>query len=178
LVLPAYDDLLQRSLFYRSWDGLEWELLGAIATAPAGIQPSVAQLSDGRLVSVMRNTDKGWLWAMASQDGGQSWSVPQDGGFANPNSPAAILGLASGSLLLVYNDSSTDRVRLTAALSADGGATWPCRRLLTEEGEHCSYPSVVQDADGQIQVLFSVGRERIDHITCNEAWIVQGGSAP
>ncbi len=174
LLLPAYDDLLQRSLMYASADGRQWTLLGAIATTPPAIQPSVAVLPEGRFVAVMRNTEKGWLWVMGSSDGGRTWSEPQDSGFPNPASPAAIVQLAGGNLLLVYNDSPAERVRLTAALSADGGATWPCRRLLVDGTENCSYPSVIQTSDGLVHILFSVGRKRIDHIACNEAWIIQG----
>lgn len=174
LLLPAYDDLLQRSLFYQSPDGVDWVLMGSVSAHPPAIQPSVTVLPDGRLLAVMRNVDKGWLWVMASDDDGQTWSAPQDSGFDNPASPAAILRLASGNLLLVFNDDPTERIRLTATLSADGGATWPVRRVLADGPEKCSYPSVVQTSDGLIQIVFSAGRERIDHIACNEAWITQG----
>lgn len=173
LLLPAYDDLIQRALFYTSQDGAEWDLLGAVWTSPAAIQPSVAVLPDGRLLAVMRNTDGGWLWGMGSENAGLSWSAPRDSGFANPGSPAALLQLASGNLLLVYNDSPTDRLNFTAALSADHGATWPCRRTLTDADESCSYPAVCQSSDGLIHILFSAARQRIDHISCNEAWITQ-----
>lgn len=173
LLLPAYDDLLQRCLFYSSSDGLEWALLGAVSSNPPAIQPSVAVLPDGRVLSVMRNTQGGWLWVSASQDGGRTWTAPQDSRFPNPVSPAGLLQLRGGNLLLVYNDSPDERVNLTAALSADGGVTWPRRRVLVGSDERTSYPSLVEAPDRTIHLLFTVGRERIDHIAFNEAWVAQ-----
>jgi len=171
LLLPAYDDLFQASLFYTSEDGRQWWLMGRVSTSPANIQPSVAALPDGRLIAVMRNTASGWLWVMASEDGGESWTAPVDSGFPNPGSPASLLQLSGGGLLLVFNDSPVDRAPLSAALSYDGGVTWPYRRILLDGDSSYSYPAVVQGPGGAIHILCSLGRERIEHITCNEAWL-------
>jgi predicted neuraminidase len=179
LLLPAYNDLIPQAEFYVSADGVNWELSGSVCADPAGIQPSVAVRDDGSLVAVMRNAGGGgWLWAMGSWDSGRSWSPPEDAGFPNPGSPAAIVTLASGNLLLVFNDSPDDRVPLTAALSADGGVSWPVKRNLVEGEGLYSYPSVVQTADGLIHVVFSVERARIDHIAFNEAWVTQSVDLP
>lgn len=177
LLLPAYDDLLQRPMFYRSVDGLDWELLGVMNVSPSAIQPSVVLRPDGRLLGVLRNRGGGWLWVSSSADGGLSWSPPEDGGFANPDSPAALCQLDDGNLVLVFNDSSDERIRLTAAMSGDGGATWPHRRGIAEEWENGSYPSITSTPDGLVHVVFSAGRERIDHVSFNEAWLVEGVQA-
>lgn len=177
LLLPAYDDLLQRPLFYRSQDGLAWDVLGVMNVSPAAIQPSVVVRPDGRLLCVMRNRGRGWLWAADSSDGGLTWSSPRDGGFPNPDSAAALCQLDNGHLVLVFNDSAVERVGLSAALSGDGGATWPYLRRIVDDGEYCSYPAVSQTPDGLVHVLFSVGRERIDHVGFNEAWLADGSPA-
>lgn len=171
LLLPAYDDLFSRSLFFRSADGWTWECLGEVSTAPPNIQPSVAQLPDGRLLAVMRNSGGGWLWVMGSDDSGWNWSPPTDSGFANPGSAACILVLASGNLLLVFNDSPAERVPLSVAMSADGGMTWPVRKVIAQGTSTYSYPSVVQAPDGMIHVVYSLGRDRIEHVTFSEAWL-------
>lgn len=178
LLLPAYDDLLHRSLFFESQDGDAWELRSAIACGAPDhcIQPSVVRLADGRLLAVMRNSGGGWLWVTASDDDGRRWSVPQDGGFPNPASPAALSMLASGNLLLVFNDGSAGRNRLSVALSGDEGTTWPHRRVLVEGDSSYSYPSVAQTPDGLIHMLYSNGRETIQHVTLNEAWVVDDTS--
>jgi predicted neuraminidase len=176
LLLPAYDDLLQRALFFASADGNDWTLRSALATAPPFrcIQPSVVELGGGRLLAIMRNTGRGWLWVTASDDGGLTWASPRDSGFPNPASATALLRLAGGHLILIYNDSNTDRHPLSITISGDEGVTWyPPRALVDGDGAY-AYPAAVQTPDGLIQIVYSHNRERIGHITLNEAWIVAG----
>jgi len=174
LLLPAYDDLLSRSLFFASPDGGEWTLLSAISTAAPYqcVQPSVVRLEGGRLLAVMRNTGGEWLWVTASADDGLSWSPPQDSGFANPGSSACLLRLATGRLALILNDSPTERRPLSVALSGDEGRTWSAPKRLAEGDSTYSYPAAIQSPDGLIHVLYSRARESIEHVAFNEAWIV------
>lgn len=173
LLLPAYDDLLLRSLFFVSTDGLSWTLRSAVATdAPFNnLQPSVARLDSGRLLAVMRNSGREFLWAMASDDGGRSWSPPLNAGFANPASPACLLKLASGRLLMIFNDNASLRRSLSASLSADDGRSWIAPRILADgEGDY-AYPAAIQTGDGLIHVVYSNNRANIAHVVVNEAWI-------
>jgi predicted neuraminidase len=173
LLLPAYDDLWQRSLFFTSADGQSWDLLSSVVTnqAHAAIQPSVVELADGRLLSVMRNGGSDWLWVTASDDGGASWSPPLDSGFPNPASPAALSRLSSGNLLLVLNDSNAARTPLAASLSVDDGQTWTSPRALVEGAGDYAYPSVAQDSSGTIHIVYSHDRAYIGHLALNEAWV-------
>jgi predicted neuraminidase len=175
LLLPAYSDLILSSLFYSSPDGRSWTLRSAVATSPpfSSIQPSLARLNDGRLLCVMRNTGAGWLWATASRTDGRSWSQPVDSRFPNPESPAALLTLASGNLVLVFNDSRIDRKPLSIAISGDEGVTWPAKRVIANGDleEYC-YPCAVQTPDGLIHIVYSHNRESIRHIILNESWIL------
>ncbi len=174
LLLPAYDDLLQRSLFFVSTDGESWAWRSALAADPthANLQPSVVTLDDGRLLAVMRNAGRGWLWVTASDDGGRSWASPADSGFPNPASPAELLRLASGNLVLIFNDSDAVRRPLSVSISADDGVTWHPPRVLVDGEGNYAYASAVQTGDGLIHVVYSHDREWIGHITLNEAWIV------
>ena len=173
LLLPAYDDLIPRSLFYTSADGGDWTLRSVLAADAgyANIQPSVVALADGRLLSVMRNTGHGWLWVAASDDAGRTWTTLADGGFPNPASPAVLLRLTNGHLALVYNDSNTDRHPLSITASADDGATWYPARILVDGDGAYAYPAMIQTPDGLIHIVYSHDRQRIQHITLNEAWI-------
>ena len=60
-----------------------------------------------------------------STDGGWTWSEGRDSAFPNPNAAVDFLKLASGNLLLVFNDSMTSRTPLVAALSTDGDRDVP-----------------------------------------------------
>lgn len=173
LLLPAYSDLLPRSLFFASADGDNWTLRGELTTGPvhANLQPSLAALADGRLLTVMRDGGGGWLWIAQSMDHGRSWKASADSGFPNPDSPAALLSLASGNLILIFNDSATLRRPLAVAISADEGVTWhPPRVLVDGDGEY-AYPSAVQTPDGLIHVVYSHDRQRIGCVAFNEAWL-------
>lgn len=175
LLLPAYDDLLPRSLFFTSPDGEDWTLQTAVYTAAPhyNIQPSVVRVGGGRLLAVMRNAGQGWLWVSASDDDGQTWSPPQNSGFPNPGSAAVILTLSNGHLVLIFNDSPTERRPLSVASSADEGRTWSAPRVLADGEEHYSYPAAVQTPDGLIHVLYSLNRRLIRHATISESWIVE-----
>ena len=173
LLLPAYDDLLLRSLFFASGDGFSWALRSHVTTDQphANLQPSMARLASGRLLAVMRNTGQEFLWAMASDDSGRTWSPPINAAFANPASPAALLMLQSGRLLLIFNDSATQRRPLSATLSDDEGQTWLSPRVVMDGQGDFAYPAAVQTGDGLIHIVYSNNRANIGHVTINEAWL-------
>lgn len=174
LLLPAYDDLRQRALFFASDDdGASWALRAAVATGRPErcIQPSLAALPGGRLLAVLRNTGGGWLWVTASDDGGRTWALPADSGLPNPGSPAVLLPLAGGGLVLVFNDSATARRPLSIAISGDGGRSWHPPRVLVDGAGEYAYPAAVQTPDGLIHVLYSHDRARIEHTTASAAWV-------
>ena len=84
-----------------------------------------SKISPGRLIAYSRRgggygpTTDGWMVRAESTDGGWTWSEGRDSTFQNPNAAVDFLKLASGSLLLVFNDSMTQRTPLVAALSTD-----------------------------------------------------------
>ncbi|MBK9127050.1 MAG: exo-alpha-sialidase [Phycisphaerales bacterium] len=174
LLLPAYSDLVTRSLFLVSADdGASWTLRSTLYTPPPFecLQPSVARLPGGRLLTVMRNRGQSFLWVAVSDDEGHTWTPPQDAGFDNPGSPAALLRLASGALLLVLNDDPVSRRTLSATLSRDDGRTWtPPRVIVTGAGAY-SYPALAEGADGLVHLVYSHERQRIEHVELNAAWV-------
>lgn len=172
LLLPAYDEISSKSIFFTSTDGTNWNQLSSAASNPGNTEPSFVQLSTGRLICVMRNEGQGWLWVTASDDNGKSWTEPKDSGFLNPASATQIIRLTNGHLVLIYNDSSTERRPLSIALSADEGRTWPYRKILKDGTDTYSYPFAVQAHDGIIHILYSLNRDKIMHIAVNEAWII------
>jgi predicted neuraminidase len=88
----------------------------------------------------------------------------------NPNSAVDLLKLRSGNLLLVFNDSMSDRTPLVAALSSDGGRTWPHRLTVAGGRGSFAYPSAVEAPGGVIHLVFtSDERTVVRYATFTEA---------
>ena len=109
-------------------------------------EPGVVELADGKVFSWAR-TDLGSQWGCVSTNGGLSWPPPAATSLQSPLSPASLKRLpGSADLLAVFNDHSGvfpfpkgKRTPLVAAISSDGGLTWPRRRVLEDdpEGRYC-----------------------------------------
>jgi predicted neuraminidase len=107
--------------------------------------------------------------------------------------------LRDGSLVIAFDNNSSGVTRdktgvsarkpLSIALSQDGGETWPWVRDI-ETGnpagqqkkvqdwthEEYSYPSLLQDANGKINVAYTYSREAIKVVRFDEEWIKQGNT--
>jgi hypothetical protein len=182
-------------LWYSVDEGLTWTTPGG---SIGGIHAGVAELKDGRLLAFGRG-EGGQMPMSISNDGGKTFTVtpgefPEVGGGQRP----VLIRLREGPLLLAaFADTgipitdSSGRTRtvygLYAAVSKNEGATWPYRRLVTDDGpgravectggglfclsrrsaEYRGYLSVCQSADGLIHLISS--RE---HYTFNYRWLV------
>jgi predicted neuraminidase len=158
----------------------EWVASGIIKSPKGNLQPGIVQVTDNRLIAYCRRagdynpTTKGWLVYSESNDGGHTWSEGIDSAFPNPNAAIDLKKLANSHILLVYNDSMSDRTPLTAAISTDGGKTFPHRRNIAEGEGAFSYPTAIEASDGKIHVIFtSDARTTIRHAVFDEAWILE-----
>ena len=113
----------------------------------SGLQePGVVELAGGHVFSWAR-TDLGAQWGCVSTDAGLSWPPFTATSLKSPLSPASIKRLpSSADLLAVFNDHSGvfpfprgKRTPLVAAISSDGGSTWPLRKVLEDDpnGRYC-----------------------------------------
>jgi predicted neuraminidase len=159
-----------------------WTETGRIRSAKGNIQPAVVELEPGHLVAYCRRgggygpTTDGYMVRAESRDGGATWTEGRDSAFPNPNAALEFLKLASGSLLLVYNDSMFQRTPLTAALSTDGDKSYPFRRNIAEGRNSFAYPTGFQGADGLIHIVYtSDQRTVINHAVFSEGWVKAGG---
>jgi predicted neuraminidase len=173
LLLPLYDEREWASFF--AWsrdDGLTWERGDLLRSDPGNIQPTVVELQPGRLVSLFRTRDKaGRLWRSESTDYGRTWAPLEATDVPNPNSGSDMVRLASGAIALVNNHASRARTPLSLYLSDDGARTFPVRRdLETAPGEY-SYPAIVEDRSGLMQITYTHRRETIMHVATNETWL-------
>ncbi|REJ70848.1 MAG: sialidase [Planctomycetota bacterium] len=115
------------------------------------MEPEVIELTDGRLMMILRN-QLGYVAAAYSEDEGDTWSEAESLGVTAPEAPATIRRIpATGDLLLVWNNTYTEgaghggrRTPLTAAVSSDEGESWTHVKNLESDPDHTySYTSIL-----------------------------------
>jgi Neuraminidase (sialidase) len=136
---------------YSDDDGTTWQESASWWALPmrsgTGLQePGIVELADGSLFSWAR-TDQGAQHGCRSTDDGKTWTPPEPTELQSPVSPASIRRIpGSNDLLALYNDHSGrfpfpkgKRTPLVAAISSDGGKTWPVRKLIEgdPDGWYC-----------------------------------------
>lgn len=158
-----------------------WSRSNEIESRQGNLQPTPVQITDDYLVSYSRRgggygpTDDGWLVRSESHDGGHTWSPGKDSRFPNPNAATDFIKLRNGHLLLVYNDSMSDRTPLTVAISTDNDASYPYRANIAEGDNTFAYPVALQARDGRVHIIYTTNeRTTIMHAVFDEEAIVHG----
>lgn len=158
----------------------EWSETNKVKSRLGNLQPSVVQIDDDHLIAYCRRgggyepIKDGYIVRAESRDGGRTWGPGQDSPFPNPNAAIDFIKLASGHLLLVYNNSMEDRTPLTVAISLDQDQSYPYRRDIAVGDFDYAYPTAIQTADGKIQIVYtSHERTVINRAIFDEAAIVQ-----
>jgi len=157
----------------------KWKETGRIKSARGNIQPAVVEVAPNHLIAYCRRgggygpSKDGYIVRAESRDGGWTWSEGKDSPFPNPNAAVEFLKLQSGNLLLVYNDSMSQRTPLAAALSTDRDKSYPHRRNIAEGRNSFAYPIGFQARDGRIHIVYtSDKRTVINHAVFDEAWVM------
>jgi predicted neuraminidase len=151
-----------------------WSESTRIRSRLGNIQPAVVEAAPDRLIAFCRRgggyegKEDGYVVRSESVDGGRTWSAGVDSEFPNPNAAVDFLKLRSGHLLLVYNDSRNARTPLSAALSVDGGRSFPHRRRLVEGPGDFAYPMAVQTGDGRIHVVYTAEERTVIRVVAFE----------
>jgi hypothetical protein len=170
-------DMRAIALWYWSEDeGKSWQEADDWWALPArtgtGLQePGVVELADSHLFSWMR-TDQGAQFGCYSTDGGKRWSPPARTDLQSPTSPASIKRLpGSSDLLAIYNDHSGrfpfpkgKRSPLVAAISTDGGKTWPRRKLIEGDlnGWYCY--TAIHFTEEAVLLAYCAGDLEVGHL--------------
>lgn len=152
----------------RSWkEAADWWAIGV--RSRTGLQePGVIELADGRIFCWAR-TDQGSQYGMFSTDGGNTWTAPAPTSLQSPASPASIKYLpGTAELLAVYNDHSgrfpfpaKRRTPLVAAVSRDGGETWPVRKLLEGDPDGWYCYTAMHFVDGAVLLGYCAGDSKV-----------------
>lgn len=134
-------------------------------------EPGAVELADGKLFSWAR-TDQGAQFGCTSTDQGAHWTLPEKTELASPNSPTSIKMIpGSSDLLAIFNDHSGKfefpkgkRAPLVAAISTDGGKTWPRRKLIESDpaGWYC-YTAIHFTKD-DVLLAYCAGGPKVGHL--------------
>ncbi|SHE55568.1 Predicted neuraminidase (sialidase) [Arenibacter palladensis] len=136
------------------------------------IQPAI--LDHGKdTIQLLSRTYQGTIGQNWSYDGGLSWSEMTATDLPNPDSGIDALTLKDGRHVLIYNPTtieSEDRVPLSVGLSQDG-KTWkrvldlePLTATTDKKGEEYSYPTLIQNPDGMIHIVYTWNRKTVKHV--------------
>lgn len=140
----------------------------------SGLQePGVVELSDGKIFGWAR-TDQGAQFGFASTNAGQIWSAPTPTELKSPNAPASIKRLPnSADLLAIFNDHSgkfpftkNKRTPLVAAISSDGGKTWPTRKILETDPNGMFCYTAIHFLDNVVLLAYSDFHSGVLRIRC------------
>lgn len=170
---------------YQSWaawverstdNGLTWTRTGPItlpelySTPSAGdpkahaiglIQPTVISMGGRHLRMYMRSSPPiGRICVSDSIDGGLTWSKARKLDLPNPNSGIDAIRLKDGRIVLIYNNTPTERTPLNLAVSSDGEHFRNFATLESEPGEY-SYPALIQGSDGNLHMTYTYRRKTI-----------------
>lgn len=161
------------------------------------VQQSIVRLGTGQFLGLFRSRYADFIYESTSEDG-CAWTDPTPTHLPNNNSSIQLAMLRDGSLVIAFNNVNSGTTRdkprasarkpLSIALSQDGGATWPwVRDIETGSGgdqqneskrgtgnEDYSYPSVLEDSNGKIDVAYTYCRETIKVVRFDKEWIKNG----
>ncbi len=162
----------------------KWTESTRIRSRLGNLQPAVAALSETHLVCYCRRggdykpRKDGFIIRSESHDGGRTWSPGAETTFPNPNAAVDFLRLKNGHLLLVYNDSMSQRTPLTVAISTDNDKSYSHRRNLTEGPGDFAYPYAIQTQDAKIHVIYTSNRRSVINHAVFEENAILGKTAP
>ena len=186
---------------YSDDGGKTWQLSPARLTSPChadyiggnygATEPVVTRLRDGRLWMLIR-TQTGFLYESFSRDGVR-WSEARPTRFRSTNSPANLLRLDDGRLVVFWNNCEnpsrvegesvyTTRDALHVAISRDEGRSWKGYREAfrdpnrnetpPRQGDRgTAYPFSTETADGKIILATGQGQGRIALVQIDPTWI-------
>jgi hypothetical protein len=118
----------------------------------------IAELSDGRLMMLMRADMTNRLWRTDSRDRGHTWSEPTPTDIPNPGSKPLIINLPDGRVVLLHNPNEKDygdprpealhgsRTPLEMWISDDDLRSWAFKSTLVAAPAVAQYPDGFYDS--------------------------------
>lgn len=140
-------------------EGRTWKASNQIGPTAGWAENNVVELSDGRIVMLIRADGKGYLLRSESNDGGVTWAQPELTDIPNPGTKFRLHLLSDGRIILVHNPNSQtkhpnsrpqcqcNRNPLAMWISDDDMKSWGYQRILTDFPGMLAYPDGVVDED-------------------------------
>jgi hypothetical protein len=146
----------------------------------------VVEVSDGSLFSWSR-TDQGSQFGFRSTDGGRTWTPPGPTELVSPVGPASIKAIpGTNDLLALFNDHSgrfpfppKKRNPFVAAISSDGGKTWPLRKLIESDPDGLYHYTAIYFLPDAVLLGYCAGDSKVGALNrlrirrVNLAWLRQ-----
>lgn len=168
-------------------DRLQVTLHSPNATRYGAIEPVLLEMRDKRVWMLVRDR-QGRLWQSYSEDGALRWPPLERTRFISSDSPAELLRLRDGRILLLLNACQNwtnprsyamgGREVLQAALSDDEGHSWRGFREVLHETQEltrgdrgAAYASAVQNREGKLVVVSGQGEGKRAIFLLDPAWL-------
>jgi hypothetical protein len=171
---------------------LSLTLPGGGVTRYGAIEPTLIELAGGKVWMLVRDRG-GRLWQTVAE-GGENWPALTRSDFISSDSPAGLLRLRDGRILLLTNGcqnwsdprsyAAGGREVLHAALSADEGRTWHGFREVLHDtpteakGDRgTAYPTAAENYAGKIVLVSGQGEGKRAVVMFDPAWLLETGLA-
>jgi predicted neuraminidase len=142
-------------------------MCGDINNRPLGLlEPTIVQLTDGRIVMLMRAEWGGFLWRAESRDNGRTWSRAVQTDIPSPSTTAALARLADGRIVLINNPTggrvgaNGPRDPLAIWVSDDDMHTWSIKENIYQGGK-LAYPNAIITKSGKLVFAYDFNRRQI-----------------
>lgn len=148
---------------FEAYPGIRTEFDESAVWSWLWTEPTLAELSDGRIAMLLRIHNTGCLWYAESADGGKSWSEAVPTAIPNPSNKPKLVALPYGGIALIHTPNPRVGMKyrnpLAIWISKDDMQTWPYQHVVTDFPGEFSYPDGICE-DGRL--LFSIEYNRHD----------------
>ena len=136
----------------KTWRHSNFIDLGGHGDHSGAMEPAIAELSDGRLLTLIR-THWGRFWEAYSEDDGLNWRTILPSQIKAPSAPGYLLKLKSGRLAFLYNP-PPNRQELAVIFSEDDAKTWTKPLVIAKQkGGQISYPFLMERRPGELWMI-------------------------
>ena len=159
-----------RGKTYQRFAGPEIPIRGNTGRGWAWTEPTLAQLSDGTIVMLLRVDGSGCLWRSESKDNGHTWTEAVKTDIPNPGNKPKLIPMPDGRIALIHTPNSSpgffsNRHPLSLWISDDDLVSFRHQRIVTDfPGIYC-YPDGFFE-NGHILFTIEINRHEILFFDC------------